>query len=205
MPPPIPRKVSPVSCPSSSQPRRPAIRTSQTNSCSLPVRRTGISSRSPAVGQIRTGWSRNISWPLFLSSGAWRDFACSAPTRLVQRGTTWRARRKIVFLHENRCSRQGREYLGSPEKSPPCLSTKRRDKGRGTQISGTRRWLFGGVHPEKVYDALGRIQQNDASAQDYASPITRQAWQTGGADAGQRLHFFLQAWRQRAVALQLAL
>ena len=44
--------------------------------------------------------------------------------------------------------------------------------------------LLVAVYQEHVNNALRRIQKNDASAQDYASPIARQAWQTGGADAG---------------------
>src|SRR5580765_8357349 len=105
------------------------------------------------------------------------------------------AQRRIVLLHENGWSKAwcGRGFLLS--KNIPTLSLRRTERqGRGTPIGCSRfSALFGCVHPEKVHDALRRIQKNDASAQDNASPIARQAWQTSGADAGQRLNFFLQA------------
>src|ERR1019366_5439137 len=61
------------------------------------------------------------------------------------------------------------------------------------------------LQPEQVHDTVRRIEQNDSPTQYCASPVPRQSGQTSRADPGQGLHTFLQARRQSAIPLEMAL
>jgi hypothetical protein len=75
-------------------------------------------------------------------------------------------------------------------------------RGKTTRQRPSTR-LVASVHPEEIYDAISRIQQNDSATQDYSRPIAWQPGQASCAHAGERLHAFLQAGRQGSVSSQL--
>ena len=58
---------------------------------------------------------------------------------------------------------------------------------------------------ENVTDRLSSVKHNDLAAEDHPFPFAGQPRQLHFACFWQGLHAFLQAWRQRAIALKVLL